>query len=99
MKAVLLQLVFVIGFLLVVNVVLHYGQDIWHNNSNQRIEQIESELKKLERVINTYERINDSEKITGKQYENYKLKINEYNELVDEVNKLYKKTGTRYYVR
>lgn len=99
MKAVLLQLVFVIGFLLVVNVVLHYGQDIWHNNSNQRIEQIESELKKLEQVINTYERINDSGKITGKQYGYYKLKINEYNELVDELNRLYKKTGTRYYVR
>ena len=56
MKDIFLQIVIVLGFLLVVNTVLHFGQEIWHSGSNQKIQQIESEMATIKNAIKDYER-------------------------------------------
>ena len=89
----------ILVFLLIANTVLHFGQEIWHSGSNQKIEQIESEMATIENVIKDYERKGELRGLEDFEYNVYESLIEEYNILVDEVNELREKTGTRYYIK
>jgi len=99
MKSVFIQILLVVVFFMLVNVVLHFGQEVWHSGTDAKIEAIEMELSALEKKINYYEQKNKGQGLSSNEYTAYESLIDTYNIHVEEINELYQKTGTRYYIR
>lgn len=96
----LVQISIVIGMLLVGNVILHYAQELWHSESNEKIESLELKMSELDDKIKMYEaKSDDQDGLSEYEYGIYEDAIDQYNIYVDEINELYEKTGTRYYIR
>ena len=97
---ILIQISVVIAVLLVGNVILHFTQELWHSESNEKIESLEIRMSNLDDKIKMYERKSDyQDGLSEYEYKIYEDAVDQYNEYVDEINKLYEKTGTRYYIR
>lgn len=97
---ILIQISVVIAVLLVGNVILHFAQEFWHSESNEKIESLEIRMSNLDDKIKMYERKSDAQDgLSEYEYKIYEDAVDQYNEYVDEINKLYEKTGTRYYIR
>jgi hypothetical protein len=99
MKSVFIQILLVVGFFMLVNVVLHFGQEVWHSGTDTKIESIEIKLTALEGKIKYYEQKNEGQGLSSNEYTAYDSLIETYNIHVEEINELYQKTGTRYYIR
>lgn len=82
----------------VVNGVLWLGQEAYHHEDNAKLEQMNSEMSKLDTKITVFERSASSYGATDQEIARYKADIDRYNALVDEYNKLAKDSGTRWYV-
>jgi hypothetical protein len=97
---ILIQISIVIVTLLVGNVILHFAQELWHSGSNEKIESLESKMSELDNTIKMYEAKSDyRDGLSEYEYKIYEDAIDQYNIYVDEINELYEKTGTRYYIR
>jgi len=82
----------------VVNGVLWLGQEAFHHEDNVKLEQMKSEMSKLDTKIKVFESSASAYGATEQDISRYKADIDRYNVLVDEYNKLAKDSGTRWYV-
>jgi hypothetical protein len=87
------------GIMAVLNLGLHYGQEFWHKEDQQRLDLIKKDLELSEGKLARLERsIKASDFSNERQIDNYNELADAYNAKIKEANTLSENIGSKYYI-
>jgi hypothetical protein len=98
--SIIVTIAVVVGIITLMNLGLHYGQDLWHKEDNERLDVLKEEIQSLRaRMDALHGVIEIVESPSQSDVDRYNEMVADCNEKIDEANSLAEKVGTKYRLR
>ena len=79
------------------NLGLHYGQELWHKEDQERLDVLKEEIQSLRARMDTLQRVIEIvESPSQSDIDRYNEMVGVCNEKIEEANSLAEKVGTKY---